>query len=336
MTFSMDGFAYDYGIATRYSPIAQRSMRQLTVYLSGGGCKYWIQSKGRGCTFCGFPGLTRLLNAGEGKEYDFGGWRLEANLLERMFQEAVAHGAAADKIALFNGGSFFVDSELPPEFRRAMIDDVSRRAHFRQVMVESRPEYITPAALTEAGPILAAGQDFVIGIGIESASDKVRNKLLKKGMQRAAIERAVRLMKERGIKLFAYAFLKAPGLTEAEALADARETMTYLTDLGADEIALSCAFVPPGTPLETQYHSGTFRPPWLWTVMQIIEEATENGWPLSVGGFDDNPTPVAIASNDCHCDRAALERIEHFRQTGELSAADRTCSCRTSWLEQVS
>lgn len=335
MTKTLDGYTYDYQIDTRYSPIARRSMQQLTVALSGGGCKYWLKTNGRGCTFCGFPGLTRLLNAGDGKESYFGGWRLEASLLERMYLDAVTHGESADKLAVFNGGSFFVDSELPPEFRRAMITDASRRTNFVQVMVESRPEYLTSAALDEAEPILSAGKDFVVGMGVESANDRVRNKLLKKGMQRGAIELAFRQMKRRGIKVFAYAFLKAPGLTEAEALIDARETISYLTDLGADEIALSCAFVPPNTPLETSYRAGDFRPPWLWTILQLIDEAKANGWPLSVGGFEDNPPPVAIASNCGKCDQALLDIIQAYRTSGITARSDMQCHCRDKWLDAV-
>ena len=127
------------------------------------------------------------------------------------------------------------------------------------------------------------------------------------------------------------AFLKAPGLTEKEALADARETLAYLTDLGADEIALSCAFVPPGTPLEARYRAGEFRPPWLSTVLQVIEDARQNRWPLTVGGFDDNPPPVAISSNCGVCDRASLDRIDGFRRTGKLTGVDRGCACRDRW-----
>ncbi len=335
MTYTVDGFTFDYHVEERYSPIARAPLRQLTLAVPGGGCKYWLQTRGQGCTFCGFPGLTRLLNLGEGHETRFDGWRLDAAIFGRMYAEAIAHAGDADKLTMFNGGSFFVDSELPPEFRRSVIADASRRGNLRQIMVESRPEYVTPAALDEAQPILAAGQDFIVGMGVESSSDRVRNKLLKKGMHRSAIEAAFRLMQARGVKVFAYAFLKAPGLSENEALADARATLAYLADLGADEIALSCAFVPPGTPLEAQFRAGEFRPPWLWTVLQIIEDAKANGWPLSVGGFDDNPPPVAIASNCGACDRAVLDDIDGFRRTGRLPAAATDCTCRASWRNLV-
>lgn len=335
MTHILDGYTYDYSLAQRYSPIARRPMRQLTLAIPGGGCKYWIKTRGKGCTFCGFPGLTRMLNLGEGHEDFFGGWRLDATTFERMYRNAIEHGSSADKLAIFNGGSFFVDSEIPPEFRRAALADASGRAHLRQIMVESRPEYLTPAALDEAEPVLAAGKDFVIGLGVESAADRVRNKLLKKGMHRSDIERSFKLMKERGVKVFAYAFLKAPGLGEREALADARETLAYLTDLGADEIALSCAFVPPGTPLEADYAAGGFRPPWLWTVLQIIDDARAHGWPLSVGGFEDNPPPVAIASNCPSCDRAVMQRIDRFRSTGAIIGEAPSCECRAVWHDLV-
>lgn len=331
MTLTFDGFTYDFHIEPRYSPIAGRTLQQLTLAIPGGGCKYWCQTGGKGCTFCGFPGLTRELNLGEGSETNFSGWQLDPKIYERMYREALANGAAAEKLAIFNGGSFFVDSELPPDFRKMALADASRRRHLCQVMVESRPEYVTAAALAEARPVIEAGQDFVVGLGVESASSRVRNKLLKKGMHRTTIEAAFRLMQAHGVKIFAYAFLKAPGLSEKEALADARETLAYLTDLGADEIALSCAFVPPDTPLEADYRAGAFRPPWLWTVVQIVEEAKAQGWPLSVGGFDDNPPPVAIASNCGTCDGEVLSHIDSLRATGCADFSAVRCACRDEW-----
>ncbi|MCH9806733.1 MAG: hypothetical protein K0U74_03290 [Alphaproteobacteria bacterium] len=336
MTSTLDGYTYDFHTEPRYSPISGKAMTQLTVGLPGGGCKYWIKTRGRGCLFCGFPGLTRRLNLGDGKEDFFGGWRLPAELLERMYLNAVESSSGYDKLAIFNGGSFFVDSELPPEFRKTVLEDASNRPQIEQVMVESRPEYLSAEVLDEAGPVLRAGKDFVIGIGVESLSEHVRNKLLVKGMRRTEIETSFKLMKERGIKIFAYAFVKAPGLSEKQAIEDALTTLSYLTDLGADEIALSCAFVPPDTPLEARYQNGEFRPPWLWSVLHILKQAQENGWPVSVGGFDDNPTPVAISSNCGDCDGEIMKSIDAFRSAGlPTSDLKATCSCHDQWQELV-
>ncbi len=163
MTYMLEGYTYDYSVGERYSPIAGRTLRQLTLAVPGGGCKYWLKTRGQGCTFCGFPGLTRRLNLGDGRDDYFGGWRLDARIFEGMYRSAIENAEAADKLALFNGGSFFVDGELPPEFRHRFIADASRRPGLVQIMVESRPEYVTPAALDEAAPILGAGRDFADG-----------------------------------------------------------------------------------------------------------------------------------------------------------------------------
>jgi len=334
MTYTIDGYTYAYDVSQRYSPIYKRAVSQLTFAIPGGGCKFWIQTRGRGCTFCGFPGLTRKLTLGDGNDDNYEGWRLSSDIFEKMYQTAMANSEPAEKLAVFNGGSFFVDSELPPDFRTALLEDAASRPGVRQIMVKSRPEYISADALDEAEPVLAAEKHFMVGIGVESADDRVRNKLLAKGMKRAEIERAIRLMKERSIQVFAYAFLKAPGLSERDALQDARDTLAFLTDLGVDEIALSCAFVPPGTPLEAKYHAGAFRPPWLWTVRQIIEDAEAQGWPLSVGGFDDNPPPIAIARNCGRCDTLVLDCIDQFRTSGHIAPAP-SCGCRQAWSQDV-
>jgi len=334
MTYTLGGHTFDYSSETRYSPVYEQTVRQLTLAIPGGGCQFWIKTRGKGCTFCGFPGLTRHLNLGEGHEDFFGGWQLSTDILLRMYQTALDSDASCNKLAIFNGGSFFVDSEVAPNFRQYVYKDVAQRSNIKLLMVESRPEYIKPSHLDEALPVLEAGKDFMVGIGVESADDRVRNKLLAKGMHKKDIESAIRLLQSRGAKVFAYAFLKAPGLSEKEARIDAINTLNYLTNIGVDEIALSCAFVPPNTPLEQRFLAGEFRPPWLWTILEVLEKAGKFHWPLSVGGFNDNPKPVAIAQNCGACNERIMSVIDRFREVGKFSKPQH-CSCYTTWETNV-
>ena len=125
-------------------------------------------------------------------------------------------------------------------------------------------------------------------------------------------------------------------MTEAQALRERLNTLAYLNNLGVDEIALSCAFVPPGTNLETQFNAGQFRPPWLWSIIEIIKAAKENSWPLSVGGFEDTPPPVATPNNCPSCDEHILQQIENHRLTNNTQQiSSLTCQCKEQWQTQV-
>ena len=331
MPMIIQGVPCDHQIKKIFSPVYQRQITQLTCILPGGGCVYYRANKGDVCPFCAFPAATRELIKGPGHEHSFESWTLGTETYQQMYKALTSEAEDAEKIAIFNGGSFFPNSELPDEFQHYVYEDIAARPTVKQLMVESCPSFIAEKKLLQAKEILGS-TDLMVGIGFESQDDYVRNTLLKKGVDKNLFEKKVNMMQRLGIQVFVYAFLKAPGLTEKEALEETLKTIQYLHNLGVDEIALSCAFVPPGTYLEEKYKKGEFRPPWLWTILKIMETAQKNNWPLSVGGFEDYPPPVAIPNNCPECDDNLYGLFDHYRQQGKVpSDTDYRCSCHTIW-----
>jgi radical SAM enzyme (TIGR01210 family) len=235
---------------------------------------------------------------------------------------------------VFNGGSFFPNAELPEAFQKFVYDDVASRHHIKQLMVEAYPQFITANKLAQAKERVGH-TDFMVGIGFESQDDFVRNVLLKKRIAKENFEEKVRLMQSMDVQVFVYAFLKAPGLDEKQSLAEAIATCKYLHNLGVDEIALSCAFVPPGSKIEEMYRQGTFKPPWLWSILEIQECAEAEGWPLTIGGFEDFPPPVASPSNCDRCDEDVLLALNSVRMSGRRPECIPKCSCRGRWKHLV-
>ena len=329
----IQGIPCDYEIKERYSPVYQHTLTQFTCTIPGGGCVYYRANKGDVCPFCAFPATTRELIKGPGHETSFKSWSLDANIYQKMYQALLSEAENEEKVAVFNGGSFFPNSELPTEFQHFVYEDISSRPSVRQLMVESYPSFIAEKTLHEAKEILGA-KDLMVGIGFESQDDYIRNTLLKKGIDKGLFENKVKLMQKLGVQVFVYAFLKAPGLTEKQALEETLKTIEYLFNLGVDEIALSCAFVPQGTELEEKYKAGEFRPPWLWTILEIINAAQKNNWPLSVGGFEDYPPPIDIPNNCPACDHEANGLIDHYRLHGNLLVHKGIkCDCHSVWNE---
>lgn len=334
MTNVHKGFPFECEVIDRYSPIYKTKIKQLTLSIPGGGCKRWLDTKGRCCPFCGFPGLIRRLLKGVDSQENYEGWLLESSVFEGMYDKTLQEYQNFNKLAVFNGGSFFFDTEIPSDFRKKLYKDFSCHPVATQLMVESIPEGVTEEALEEAKTRLG-DKEFMIGIGLESSNNKVRNKILRKATSLKVFEKSVQLMQSFGVQVFVYVFLKGPGMSEKEAYEDVLQTMTYLNDLGVDEMALSCAFIPPNTPIEKLYNNGEFRPPWLWTILKIMAQAKENGWPLSVGGFEDQPPPVAIAGNCDKCDPGILQTIDDYRTNGMFPRIQSTCSCKTQWHNEL-
>lgn len=336
MKQTKQGYPFDFEVNKRFSPIYRKQLTQCTVILPGGGCAYFRANKGDVCPFCTFPKFSRKVIRGEGYENSFKHWRLDTNIYREMYLKSVNNAGHFDKLAIFNGGSFFPNSELPADFQRFIYQDVNSRKHIKQLMVEAYPSFITEVKLREATEILDS-TDFKVGIGFESQNDNIRNIILKKGIKRDLFEEKVKLMQKLGVQVFVYAFLKAPQLTEKEALDETLATIEYLHNLGVDEIGLSSAFVPPETKLEILYNNGEFRPPWLWSILEIIKSAEKKGWPLSVGGFDDTPSPIATPHNCPDCDFEVNGLINHHRLNGKLpeTLSNVSCGCHATWQQTM-
>lgn len=324
------GVQYAFDRDQRFSPAAGKTEDRLIQFFPGMGCRIWLQTEGECCSFCNIPAATRFAVLGPDSEGNFKGWTVDHADYRHMFHHSLEDAEGITNLTLFNGGSFLTDREVPRAFRHDVYRTVAAHPTIERLTVESRPEFMAEAELDEAGDMLG-GKQFQIAIGLESANDKIRNDNLKKFMGRPGFERAVQRVQNRGMEVSAYVFLKAPGLTEAEALQDVLDSCAYLADLGVAEIMLSCAFIPMGSYLEELYRAGAFRPPWLWTILEVEAEARRRGWPLAIGGFHDFPPPIAISENCDRCNDDVYAALDFHRQFGRLPKRTMTCSCKGRW-----
>jgi radical SAM enzyme (TIGR01210 family) len=330
MEKTTNGIQYSFDTDVKFSPPYQAALKRLNLYSPGRGCVPWLANRGNNCTFCHIPHATRLAVKGEGHDDNYDGWDVPTTDLEEMLTKALASDDQWDNLTIFNGGSFLTDREIPAAFREFTYQKVAAHKTIKQLMVETRAEFVTEPVIDHALENLS-DKDLMVAIGFESANDFVRNTILKKFVHKGRFERAVALLQSKGAQVFAYAFLKGPGMSERESLDDALATCAYLHDLGVDQIALSCAFVPEGGYLEELYNKGEFRPPWLWTVLEIVDAAKQNGWPLTVGGFEDFPPPISVAKNCDGCTPDIHAQLDIVRQTGALPAQRAVCSCKGKW-----
>lgn len=334
MENTVNGVPFSIEQKRKFAPMYGATILQSTLVIPGGGCVYYRANKGDVCPFCSFPPFSRHVVRGPGHEHDFTPWTLDSETYSEMYTRAIEELGSCDRLAIFNGGSFFPNSELPETFQHFVYDDVAQRSGIRQLMVEAYPQFITANKLAEGKERLGE-TEFMVGIGFESQDDFVRNSLLKKRINRKDFEAKVKLLQSMEVQVFVYAFLRAPGLDERQSLTEAVATCRYLHDLGVDEIALSCAFVPPGSQIEEQYREGKFRPPWLWSILEIQRLSEEEGWPLTIGGFEDFPPPIAKPGNCGMCDDDVSSVLDTIRRSGRLPQQTPACSCKGKWAQIV-
>lgn len=309
--------------AVKYSLPERRGVTRWTLMLPGAGCEYWKKTHG-GCTMCGFNGSTNKYTRGALYPSSF------FKVLYRLSKRATA-AQHPEEISVFNGGSFWNDNEIPADFQRYLFRDIARERLPARVMIESRCEYITQPKIVEALEMLD-GKKLKIAIGLESQDDHVRNRLIRKGLSKRDFESKVRMARNYGAEIQAYVFLKPLGLDEKRAMHDALDSIGYALSVGATEVEISCAFIQSGTAMAEAFFRGEFRPPYLWTILKIIEEILAHDWPVSIGGFSDEPPPIAIPANCPDCSPDIYNLIERFRQTRKLGEIP-NCPCKKGWEE---
>lgn len=305
-------------------------VRRWVLLLPGSGCEWWKDSGG-GCTMCALPLAARKYSLG---------FLLPAHAFQLLYlagQRMVA-SQQPETLAIFNGGSFLCDQEIPARAQEWICEQVAAHPTIEKLMVESLPQFVTEGKLAALSARLG-GKTLEVGIGLEVYSDRVRSRNVRKNFSRREFERAVRVLQSCGAKLWVYVFLKPLGLSEREAIEEAVQAIHYAAGLGAVEIGLSCAFVQERTQMSAAYHRGEFRPPWLWSVLEVLHRCQNVRPRVHVGGFTDDPEPIAVPSNCEACSPGLYVRLEEFRRTHDLEGLlvlEPECLCRQVWHSSTS
>ncbi|MCX6796132.1 MAG: hypothetical protein NTW06_01395, partial [Candidatus Falkowbacteria bacterium] len=165
-------------------------------------------------------------------------------------------------------------------------------------------------------------------------SDQIREQNINKGFTRQAYEEAVKLLEKEGLIPCTYVLLKPLGLSEKEAIAETVKTIEWASSKGSKQILLQAAFVQEGTALAKAYKKGQYRPPWLWSVMDILSRLSKK-YDISLGHFDDYPPPIATAHNCGQCDNEINAIFEEYRRTNRLPSQFPQCDCYAKWQADV-
>lgn len=298
-----------------------RPTTRLVVIFRASGCA-WARKPGGGCAMCGFQAMTTA------------GKPVEPADLIAQFESVVAQPGAFDgvgEVHLYNSGSFFADQEFPPEVREHVLGRLGR-AEVQRVLVESRPEYLRAQQLVTARAALGT-VELEVGMGLESADDRIREVLICKGFGRSEFERAVGTLGESASRLLIYLLIKPPGLTEEQALQDAVASARYAFDVARSDgvparVAFQPVFVAPGTALGREYLAGRYRPPSLWTVIDVLRQTHPLG-EVSVGLSEEGLGAHAIPAACALCTPRLKAALTEYNRTRALPALDQIpCDCQ--------
>jgi archaeosine synthase beta-subunit len=301
----------------------------LTLFPSG--CRHAARG---GCTMCG-----------EWSGSNFG------QLVPPDFHVAQFSAAVSDLWArrqiqwlrIYQEGSFFSEREVGPDARRVILRLASHLQGLKRITIESRPEFLTSEAVSAARTDVHPPVDLEIGIGLESSDNFIRNVCIGKGTSLETYEKAVELLLTYDLIPLAYVLLKPPFLTEQEAIEDAIQTVACAFRIGFREVYVQAASIHAWSLSEMLAQKRLYAPPWLWSVIRVVQEANHLG-PVKIGGLEYFPKPATIARNyrdpecqtPCGCTERVWHLVEQYNATHNLAVFDGLeCDCRAIWQQNT-
>ncbi|PSP77655.1 TIGR01210 family radical SAM protein [Halobacteriales archaeon QS_4_69_225] len=320
----------------------------LTIILNTGGCRW---ARAGGCTMCGY-----VAESVDGGSVDHG--KLMTQLEACLDHERENADEPAGLVKIYTSGSFLDEREIPPETREAVAETFADRD---RLVVESLPDFVDREKLRE---FTDRGLATDVAVGLETATDRVRHDCVNKYFDfadfeaacaeaqaaaersEAAAERASGRSERRerrhasraagegseaaaGVK--AYLLMKPPFLAEPEAVADMTRSVRRCAAVeGCHTVSMNPCNVQRHTMVEELYHDGGYRPPWLWSVCEVLE-ATADADAIVVSdpvghGSDRGP------HNCGDCDDRVQTAIKDFDLRQDPSVFEEVaCDCEATW-----
>lgn len=285
-----------------------------TVIFRTRGCVWWWNS---GCTFCGYFNDVR-----DDVTYD----NLMAQWQSAKDQTNDFEGSEVIKV--YTSGTFFEDRENPPEWQEAILRETSERG--LRLIVEARAEMCTPEKMSWVANLHPG---CVVAIGLEAMDDEVLKFHCNKGFSTKQWHKAVETLRANELEVKTYLLFKPPFMSEGDAL---KHCIEWIREAGplSDEVSVNPMNIQRGTIVERLFRHREYRPPWLWSLVEMIRQVDSVPCRLIV-----HPTAAGRVrgSHNCgKCDKHVAAAIERYSVSGDLQEfAGLTCECEKIWATEI-
>jgi len=239
-------------------------------------------------------------------------------------------------IKIFASGSFLNPQEVPKDARDEILEILANMDEIKEIIVESRPEYVNSEVLEEIFSIIG-DKLFEVSIGLESEDDLVREEKINKGFSKhdfeVSISKIANLKTKYNIKSKAYILFKPILSSEKEAIEDAINTAKYSQKIGVDRVSFCPATIHKGTLIERLWRKGAYTPPWIWSVIEVINNVRKNvSIPsfMDTSGFGSRRGPY----NCKKCNKDLKHRIIQSNLNQSL-IENVDCECKNQWIGEL-
>jgi len=239
--------------------------KEFTIILRTKGCN-WALSDSGGCSMCGYvqdASIEQVQPEQLINQFDYA--------FQRKIEE-IQNDDSNYIIKLFNSGSFFDDNEVMPSVRIHIYKKINETKKFKELVVESRTEYISAEKLVEMNNHLI-DKYIEIGIGLETTDDYIRNNYINKGFLFKQFQDALKLCKENNIGVKAYLLFKPPFLSEQAAIDDCSKSIQTLIQMGVNSISINPVNIQKGSLTENLWYRKRYRSPWYYSLFSCLKRS---------------------------------------------------------------
>jgi radical SAM enzyme (TIGR01210 family) len=228
-------------------------------------------------------------------------------------------------VKIYTSGSFLDEREITPETRAAIAETFSDRD---RIVFESLPDFVEARKVAD---FTDRGLETDVAVGLETATDRIRHDCVNKYFDFSEFEEAAAEAADAGAGVKAYLLMKPPFLSESEAIADMKQSIARCGAVeGCHTVSMNPTNVQQYTMVEELYYDDGYRPPWLWSVAEVLESTAEEDVIVvsdPVGhGSDRGP------HNCGECDDRVQRAIKDFDLRQDPSVFEQvTCDCELTW-----
>ena len=287
--------------------------QSLTIILNTGGCRW---ARAGGCTMCGY--VAESVEGGS----------VSHEALMDQIDVCLSHEREeADEprplVKIYTSGSFLDEREVGARSRKAIAETFADR---ERMVVESLPDFVEHERVTD---FTEQGLETDVAVGLETATDRVRRDCVNKYFEFSDFIDASEAAEKAGAGIKAYLLCKPPFLSESEAVEDMKRSIRRCAEY-AHTVSMNPTNVQRYTMVDELYFRGGYRPPWLWSVAEILESTADADAIVvsdPVGhGSDRGP------HNCGECDDRVQRAIKDFSLRQDSSVFEQvSCECNATW-----
>ena len=279
----------------------------MVVIMRTNGCSW---AKTGGCTMCGY----RTASLRDVSETD----------LMAQVDQMLSRYDGEPFVKIYTSGSFLDDDEVTASVRERIFVEFAKA---ERILFESRPEFITADILkTVPGNVTVA-------LGMESCDNEILEKSINKGFTSSDTEAAGNRIKVAGLSVRTYLLLKPPYLKEYSAIEDTVASVMF-ADRFSDEISINPVNVQRGTLAERLWKRGEYRPPWIWSLVEVLKRCSGKTRARLISSPSGGGTKRG--TNNCgECDRRVLDAISLFSLSQNRDDLNVECECISSWKRYI-